>query len=93
MKSLPLSSPSSFVVLSLVLMSAVSGAARAAEPSAAPAEPVRALTRAEVVAQVIAARKSGELDVLTTEDSGSFYLSRQMARMQPAEANLASVQR
>lgn len=36
-----------------------------------------AKSRADVVAELQAARSSGELDALAGEDSGSFYLSRQ----------------
>lgn len=89
------------IALAAGLLALCCGAARAADaaaPEATSALPAQAqppvLTRAEVIAQVIAARRSGELDVLTTEDSGSFYLSRHGYRaLQMPDANLASATR
>ncbi len=38
------------------------------------------LSRAQVMAELNAARASGELDAIGAEDSGSFWLSRQAGR-------------
>lgn len=51
--------------------------------SAAGAASAQSLTRAEVVAQLKAAQASGQLAALTSQDSGSAYLSRHFQSSEP----------
>ena len=60
-------------------------------------ESAGSISRADVVAELKAAMKSGELAAMNGEDSGSFYLSRQVAgstlKRQQVLANVVAARR